>query len=155
MTCRIEEGVTFKQVYNTENRISSIMKLASGICTDQNPTLATKWDYAYDGDGVRTSTLTTPYDASGNPLTASLTAYYFGGAYETRSDGSIFKYYSFCGQSIVNEYKPATAAWTLSYMLTDHLGSVVAVTDSAGTLISQQRLRSVTVWRSSHQYNLS
>ena len=46
MTCRIENGVTFKQVYNTENRISSIMKLASGNCTDPNPTLAKKWDYA-------------------------------------------------------------------------------------------------------------
>ncbi len=40
---------------------------------------------------------------------------------------------------IVNEYKPATQAWTLSYLLTDHLSSVVAVTDSTGALISQQR----------------
>ncbi len=40
---------------------------------------------------------------------------------------------------IVNEYKPATQAWTLSYLLTDHLSSVVAVTDGTGALISQQR----------------
>jgi hypothetical protein len=29
MTCRTEDGVTFKQEYNTENRISSIIRLAS------------------------------------------------------------------------------------------------------------------------------
>jgi RHS repeat-associated protein len=49
------------------------------------------------------------------------------------------KYYSFEGQTIVNEYKPATNDWHLSYLLTDHLGSVVAVTDGTGALISQQR----------------
>ena len=32
-----------------------------------------------------------------------------------------------------------TGTWSLDYMLTDHLGSVVAVTNSSGTLISQQR----------------
>jgi RHS repeat-associated protein len=49
------------------------------------------------------------------------------------------KYYSFEGQTIVNEYKPATNDWHLSYLLTDHLGSVVAVTDGTGALLSQQR----------------
>ncbi len=141
MTCRVEDGVTYKQVYNTENRISSIMKLLSGSCEDANPPLVTKWDFAYDGDGTRTVTLTTPYDATGLiPQTASLTSYYFGGAYETRSDGAIFKYYSFGGQSIVNEKSAATNnQWQISYLLTDHLGSIVAVTDASGTLISQQR----------------
>jgi len=140
MTCRVEAGVTYKQVYNAENRISSIMKLRSGTCTDASPVLETKWDFAYDGDGTRMATLVTPYDeTTGLPLTSSFTAYYFGGAYETRSDGAIFKYYSFSGQSIVNEYDPATSTWELSYLLTDHLSSVVAVTDGTGALLSQQR----------------
>jgi RHS repeat-associated protein len=133
MTCRIEDGVAFKHTYNTENRISSIMKLASGTCTDQNPVLATKWDFAYDGDGVRTSTLTTPYDASGAPQTATLTSYFFGGAYEVRSDNTTIKYYSFAGQTIMNDGSG------LKYLLTDHLGSVVAITDDQGDLISQHR----------------
>jgi RHS repeat-associated protein len=139
MTCRVEDGIIYKQVYNAENRISSIMKLAEGTCTSVVK-LSMQWDFAYDGDGVRTVTLTTPYDAEGVPQTASLTSYYFGGAYETRSDGSIFKYYTFGGQSIVNEKSAATNnEWKLSYLLTDHLGSVVAVTNGTGALISKQR----------------
>ncbi len=32
-----------------------------------------------------------------------------------------------------------TGTWFLDYLLTDHLGSVIAITDASGTLISQQR----------------
>jgi hypothetical protein len=104
MTCRMENGEWFKQEYNTENRISSIMKLAEGTC-EEVIKLSTKWDFAYDGDGVRVSTLTTPYDTNGSPLTPSLTAYYFGGAYEVRSESAqngynTIKYYSFAGQTV-------------------------------------------------------
>jgi RHS repeat-associated protein len=140
MTCRVEEGKTYKQTYNAENRIASIMKLRSGACGDVNLVLETKWDFAYDGDGTRMATLITPYDeTTGLPLTPSYTSYYFGGAYEIRSDGAIFKYYNFQGQSIVNEYDPIEDEWKLSYLLTDHLSSVVAVTDASGALLSQQR----------------
>ena len=77
------------------------------------------------------ATLTTPYE-EGVPQTAVLTAYYFGGAYEvTGSD--VRKYYSFGGQTILRD------STGLQYFLTDHLGSVVAITDSNGTLTSQQR----------------
>ncbi len=130
MTCRIEDGITYLQEYNTENRISSISKLASGDCTTPGAYLR-KWDFVYDGDGVRISTLVTPY-VSGQPQTPTITAYYFGGAYEvTGSD--VKKYYSFAGQTILRD------STGLQYLLTDHLGSVVAVTDDAGTLTSQQR----------------
>jgi RHS repeat-associated protein len=44
------------------------------------------------------------------------------------------KYYSFGGQTIMRD-----GNGDLQYFLTDHLGSVVAVTDSDGTLTSQQR----------------
>jgi RHS repeat-associated protein len=131
MTCRVEDGVTYKQEYNIENRISAIHKM-TGTCA--SGTIAESWFFAYDGDGVRVSTM---HSSGGTPDTS--TRYYFGGAYETRGDGAIFKYYSFSGQTIVNVYDPQAANWTLSYLLTDHLGSVVAITDDSGTLTTQQR----------------
>jgi RHS repeat-associated protein len=78
-------------------------------------------------------TVTTPYDENGSPQTATLTAYYFGGAYEV-TDGVAKSYYNFAGQTIMKD-----SNGDLSYFLTDHLGSVVAVTDEEGDLISQQR----------------
>jgi RHS repeat-associated protein len=107
--------------------------IAAGGC-DSVVKLATQWDFAYDGDGVRTNTLTTSYDENGLPQTPTLTSYYFGGAYEVRSDGATVKYYSFAGQTVA--MKDASG---LQYFLTDHLGSIVAVTDDTGTLTSQQR----------------
>jgi RHS repeat-associated protein len=133
MTCRTEEGVTYLQEYNVENRISGIIKLASGDCAAPG-NYAFKWDFGYDGDGVRVFTITTPYDEMGMPLTPEWTAYFFGGAYETRSDGTAIKYYSFAGQTIAMDDGTG-----LQYFLTDHLGSVVATIDSTGTLTSQQR----------------
>jgi len=87
----------------------------------------------------RTATLTTTY-VNGTPQPAELTSYYFGGAYEVTGD-TIRKYYSFAGQTIaVREYNTSTPSTsTLSYLLTDHLGSVVAITNASGTLTSQQR----------------
>ena len=108
-----------------------IQKLAEGTC-DSVVKLATQWDFAYDGDGVRTATLSTPYDASGLPQNATLTSYYFGGAYEV-TGSNIRKYYSFGGQTVMRDTNG------LQYFLTDHLGSVVAITDATGTLTSQQR----------------
>ena len=124
MTCRIEDGVTYKQNYNTENRISSISKM-NGDCS--STTVVESWMFAYDGDGVRT---TTAHDVGGN---ISTTRYYFGGAYEVAGT-DIKKYYSFAGQTIA--MKDANG---LQYLLTDHLGSVVAITNDIGTLTSQQR----------------
>ncbi len=81
------------------------------------------------------ATLISSFDANGqNPTPVSSTSYYFGGAYETRSDGTEIKYYSFAGQTIA-----MNDGTGLQYFLTDHLGSVVATTDSTGTLTSQQR----------------
>ena len=74
-------------------------------------------------------------------LGATLTstkAYFMGGLYEvTHIDGatdSVRKYYSFAGQTVAMDDGTG-----LQYLLTDHLGSVVAVTDANGTLTSQQR----------------
>ncbi len=92
MTCRVESGVTYIQTYSAENRIASIQKLASGTCTEPGA-LTAKWDFTYDGDGTRTGQSYTPY-TDGQPGTVVITRYYFGGAYETRTDGSVRKYYA-------------------------------------------------------------
>ena len=127
MTCRKESGITYLQTYNAENRIASIAKLASGDCSAPG-NYATKWDFTYNGDGVRTATLTTPYDENGQPLTATLTRYYFGGVLESSGDPestspTVKKYYAFAGQSVA--MKDADFATNgFKYFLSDHLGSV-------------------------------
>jgi RHS repeat-associated protein len=56
-----------------------------------------------------------------------------GGQYEIK-DGAAKKYYSIAGMMVaVND------GTGLQYLLTDHLGSTVAVTNASGTLTSQQR----------------
>ncbi len=47
MTCRTEDGTTYKQDYNTENRISAIHKM-SGECISGAITEA--WMFTYDRD---------------------------------------------------------------------------------------------------------
>jgi RHS repeat-associated protein len=132
MTCRTESGVTYKQEYNAENRISSIQKLASGTCAAPG-NLTAKWDFTYDGDGIRTGHSYTSY-TDGQPQPAVITRYYFGGAYETRSDGTWKKYYSFAGQTVAMR-----DAEGFKYFLTDHLGSVSVVLDENGEILEQQR----------------
>ena len=54
-----------------------------------------------------------------------------------RTDGATsatLKYYSFAGMSIAMKDSSG-----LKYLLTDQLGSVVAVTDSSGNLLDEQR----------------
>ena len=132
MTCRVENGDVFIQTYNAENRLSSVTKLVDGNCTTPG-NYAGIWNFAYDGDGTRVGQLYTPYDQSGNPQTPVLTAYFMGGAYEV-TDGAVKKYYSLAGMTVAMQDGSG-----LKYLLTDHLGSVVAVTDASGTLTSQQR----------------
>ncbi len=143
MTCRAENGSTYKQVYNAENRLSSVQKIATGTCASPT-TLSAKWDFAgacperaqrsrRDGDGVRVTQLYTPYDQNGNPQTPVLTVYFLGGAYEV-TGSAVKKYYAIAGMTVAMNDGSG-----LKYLLTDHLGSVVGVTDGNGTLISQQR----------------
>jgi len=56
-----------------------------------------------------------------------------GGAYEV-TGSAVKKYYSIAGMMVATQ-----DASGLQYLLTDHLGSTVAVTNSSGTLTSQQR----------------
>jgi RHS repeat-associated protein len=127
MTCRVENGVTYTHTYNAENRAASIAR-RSGSCA--SGTILESWSFAYDGDGVRVMTAHFT-GTSGTP--DSTTAYYMGGQYELK-DGVAKKYYSIAGMMVATQ-----DASGLQYLLTDHLGSVAAVTNSTGTLISQQR----------------
>jgi RHS repeat-associated protein len=128
MTCRVESGKVYVQTYNAENRMAGAMQV-SGTCASWGTILAT-WTFTYDGDGSRVKQEYT--DSNG-----TLTTYYFmGGAYEKRTAGTTtttIKYYSFGGQTIMND------GTGLKYFLTDHLGSVVAITNASGALVSQQR----------------
>jgi RHS repeat-associated protein len=58
-----------------------------------------------------------------------------GGAYETTVETStVKKYYAIAGMTVaVNDGS------SMKYLLTDHLGSVVAITDASGGLLNQQR----------------
>mgnify|MGYP002073936708 FL=1 len=56
-----------------------------------------------------------------------------GGQFEVK-DGATKKYYSIAGMMVATQ-----DASGLQYLLTDHLGSTVAVTNTSGTLTSQQR----------------
>jgi hypothetical protein len=69
--------------------------------------------------------------------------YFFGGAYEVEVNGATTtttRYYAIGGQTVA-----MYDGTNLRYLLTDHLGSVVAVTDAipygydGGGLVSQQR----------------
>jgi RHS repeat-associated protein len=125
MTCRVENGITYKQDYNAENRISAIHKM-NGTCSTGS--VIESWLYAYDGDGVRV--ITAHYTGVTQD---SLTSYYMGGAYEVTGT-QVKKYYSLAGQTIMRD-----SDGSLKYLLTDHLGSTSAVVDGSGTLLSQQR----------------
>ena len=45
MTCRVEDGEIFNQVYNAENRLWVVQKLSQGPCPAAN-TLATEYESA-------------------------------------------------------------------------------------------------------------
>ncbi len=107
-----------------------IVLLVSGTCASQG-TLLAGWYFAYDGDGNRVKQV---YTDGSSTLT---TYYFFGGAYEVQSDGTtetVRKYYAFAGMTIAMDDGSG-----LKYFLTDHLGSVVVVTDDTGALLSEQR----------------
>ncbi|MBL1193221.1 MAG: hypothetical protein D8M60_02595 [Chloroflexi bacterium] len=129
MTCRIEDGVTWRQTYNAENRLSKVEEITSGTCA--SGTAGDTWTFTYDGNGTRIKQVN-PDD------TISL---FLGGGMYTVKDASgttpvVTKYYSIAGQRIAMREGNDTR-----FLLTDHLGSVVAVTDDTGALVanSQQR----------------
>jgi hypothetical protein len=65
-----------------------------------------------------------------------------GGAYEV-TGSAVTKYYAIAGMTVATLAPGASAGVDdgsgLQFLLTDHLGSVVAITNESGTLTSQQR----------------
>ena len=131
----MENGSWFIQAFNAENRLSVVQKLTTGNCSAPG-TFAAQWNFSYDGDGTRVTQSYTAYDSNGNPGTPVLTEYFMGGLYEM-SGSQVKKYYSMAGMTIA--MNDGSGANGLKYLLTDQLGSVVAMTDSTGNLLSQQR----------------
>jgi RHS repeat-associated protein len=119
MVTRVEHGITWTQTYNFENRLAT---MSNGITT---------WLFSYDGDGTMVGQLIT------DGTTVTQTRFFMGGAYESTSDGTtetVRKYYAIAGQTFA-----MSDNGVMKYLLTDHLGSTVAVTDAAGTLLSETR----------------
>jgi RHS repeat-associated protein len=134
LTQRVVNGVTWNLSYNAENRTQSLAKADGSYGVT----------YLYDGDGQRV----------GQYSQGTATYYFAGGAYEvtgTLTGGSadsfaqteVKKYYSIGGQMVAMD-KICTVSQGcsdagLKYFLTDHLGSLAAVTDASGGLLSQYR----------------
>ena len=158
MTCRMEGGKVYHQVYNAENRLVTVSLVdTQQPCVDDgliHPyflSIVATWNFIYDGDGNR---VRQEYfeGAFGEDVAVKVTSYFAGGAYELDQSGvvqangtilvdepSIRKYYSFGGQPVAMTSSASDTCATLCYFLTDQLGSVVAVTDSDGGLINQSR----------------
>jgi RHS repeat-associated protein len=104
MTQRIEGGVTWTQTFNAENRLASV---SNGTDT---------WTFVYDGDGNRVKQV--------NP-DGKILLFLGGGSYtvvDAAGSAEVTKYYSVGGQRIAMRKDGE-----LSYLLTDHLGSVDVV----------------------------
>jgi YD repeat-containing protein len=115
MTSRVEDGTSYTQTFNAEGRLASVTVGGN------------TWTFTYDGDGNRIKQV--------NP-DSTTTLFLGGGAYEVHIDGqtsTVTKYYAIAGQRVMRDSSG------LHYLLTDHLGSVVAMLDSNGDLESDER----------------
>lgn len=114
MTQRVENGLTYTQTYDAENRLISV--------TVNSQTT----QFVYDGDGNLVKKV--------NPDNSR--TIYVGGLYEAdkNAGGAVTKttvYYPLAGAMRVNG--------TLYYVLKDHLGSASVVTDNSGNVVGDQR----------------
>ncbi len=125
MTCRVENGITYKQEYDAENRLSAIYKM-NGNCT--SGTVLETTSFIYDGagnlvkkvkpDGSKTIYVGGIYEVdktSGGAVTRTITYYPVAGAMRISTNNAVY------------------------YALKDHLGSASVVTDSSGTIVGTQR----------------
>ncbi len=111
-TQRSEGGVTYNQTINGEGQLASV----------QNTTSGETWTFAYDGDGNRIRQVS-PDGTS--------TLFLAGGLYEVTlsaagQETGVKRYYAVAGQIVALRDGGGTF-----YLLTDHLGSVVAVLDGS------------------------
>jgi RHS repeat-associated protein len=114
MLTRIENGVTYRQAWNVENRLSVVTNTASGMVTQ----------FHYDGDGQRVK-----------KTEGVTTTVYVGTIYEKNvTTGVTTTYYFAAGQRIATRQ-----GGTLTYLYGDHLGSATVAATSAGAEAGRQR----------------
>jgi YD repeat-containing protein len=124
MTCRVENGITYKQEYNIENLLSAVHKM-NGNCTTVTVSGQTT-QFIYDGDG----NLVKKVKPDGSKTI------YVGGIYEVdkTSGGGVTRTVTYC---------PAAGAMRINsplyYILKDQLGSASVVTDACGVTVGEQR----------------
>jgi len=106
-TTRVIGSDTFNLIYDAENRLTEVKK--------NNSTIA---QFTYDGDGRQVKSVV-------NGVTTL-----FVGAHYNVENGVVVKYY-FAGAQRVAVRKNGT----LSYILSDHLGSTTMITNTTGTVI--------------------
>ena len=111
-TARVIGGQTYTLGYNAESRLVSVT----------GPSLTAS--FVYDGDGARVKSTIN-----------GVTTYFVGSHYE-KSGSTVTKYY-FAGTSRIAMRKGGT----LSYLLSDHLGSTSLTTNASGALISELRYK--------------
>jgi RHS repeat-associated protein len=119
MTSRTEAGTTWNQPFSEQGRLAGVMDTGT----------SDEWSFGYDGDGVRIR--------QDNP-DGTTTLFLGGGGYEVavNSQGQqagLRRYFALGGQRVLR------ADSATYYLLTDRLGSVVAIADSAAGFVSQQR----------------
>jgi YD repeat-containing protein len=111
LTSRIEDSTTYAQTYDAENRLQSVT--VSGQTTT----------YSYDADGARVK-----------KVQGGQTTVYVGQHFEKNlTSGQATSYYALGGQRVALK-----KAGTLSYLLSDHLGSTAVVTNQSGGVVAQQ-----------------
>jgi RHS repeat-associated protein len=117
---RLVDGVNYTLSYDEENRIAGV----------QDNAAAQTWSFGYDGDGNRIRQV--------NP-DGSQTLFLNGGAYQVEiaadTTESVTRYYTLASQRLAMR----NADGSIDYLLGDHLGSVSAVVNTAGEVISQSR----------------
>jgi RHS repeat-associated protein len=113
MTSRTVGGVTWTLTYDAENRLHTMA----------NADVSTVATFIYDADGNKVAQINN----------GVATYYFMGGSYEVTGE-AVRKYYALAGAMVAMR-----DADGLKYLLTDQLGSVVAVTDEDGDLSEQQR----------------
>jgi RHS repeat-associated protein len=113
MTGRTVDGVIWTLTYNAENRLHTMANADVSIVVT----------FFYDADGNKVAQIN-----NGVP-----TYYFMGGSYEVTGE-AVKKYYALAGGLVAMRDVSG-----LKYLLTDHLGSMVAVTNESGALLEQQR----------------
>lgn len=90
--------------------------------------------FIYDGDGKRVKSVITTN-------LGTTTTYFVSNYYEVIGDGKVTKYYYAGAQRIAMREYTMPQPSTLSYLLTDHLGSTSITTNASGNIVSEVRYK--------------